>query len=216
MKNLPRFLPSILIITVLLLLIFSIHVPAQPGQPDEQILLQMTAYARKIEDGLKSQGNGAPGAMVRANTVGLESSAGDFAKPAPETLELEKQAFDIVNKKRIDDGLEPLHWSDDLARLARLHSENMARHNFFSHTGRDGKLVSDRADEMGIKDWNSIGENIAFNRGFKKPAESACEHWMQSPSHRANILDRKWRESGIGMAIAPDGSYYFTQVFILK
>jgi uncharacterized protein YkwD len=39
---------------------------------------------------------------------------------------------------------------------------------------------------------------------------------MRSQGHRENLLDTRWKESGIGIAVASDGSYYFTQVFLLR
>jgi uncharacterized protein YkwD len=92
----------------------------------------------------------------------------------------------------------------------------MARYKFFSHQGRDGSAVNTRARSLGIGGWRSIGENIAFNKGFRKPVEMACQQWMTSPGHRQNILNRGWTESAIGVATAPDGSVYFTQVFISR
>ena len=78
-------------------------------------------------------------------------------------------------------------------------------------------MVDDRADSAGIKNWKRIGENIAYNRGYDNPVEFAVLRWMQSQSHRENLLSEKWKESGIGIAIAADGkTYYFTQVFMLR
>lgn len=130
--------------------------------------------------------------------------------------QLERQAFDILNQKRIENGLQPVVWSEDMAKIARLHSENMAKFKFFSHTGHDGSMVNDRADLLGFSKWKAIGENIAYNRGFDKPAEFASKRWMLSPMHRENILNPRWKESGVGVAITADGTYYFTQVFILR
>ena len=129
---------------------------------------------------------------------------------------LEKQGFELINQKRVEIGLEILTWNNDCANIARLHSENMANHKFFSHSGLDGTMVNDRADAIGLSKWRAIGENIAFNRGYKNPAESAVERWMQSASHRENLLNDRWKESGIGIAIAEDGTYYFTEVFLLR
>ena len=132
------------------------------------------------------------------------------------TFELEKQAFDLLNKKRIETGLPLLEWCDEVAKIARAHSENMAKYKFFSHTGLDGMMVDDRADAFGINKWRAIGENIAYNRGYEKPVEFAVERWMQSTSHRQNILNNRWRESAVGVAVSSDGAYYFTQVFLLR
>ena len=92
----------------------------------------------------------------------------------------------------------------------------MAEFSFFSHRGLDNKMVSDRADDSGLRKWRAIGENIAFNRGYQDPITKAVELWLDSPSHRHNMLDAGWLESAIGVAVAADGSYYFTQVFLKK
>ena len=113
-------------------------------------------------------------------------------------------------------GFAVLEWNDEVAEMARRHSENMAQFKFFSHTDLNGLLVNDRADTSGIGSWRAIGENIAYNRGYENPAESAVERWMQSPSHRENLLNNRWRESGIGIAVTEDGTYYFTEVFLLR
>lgn len=139
------------------------------------------------------------------------------AKPSAALIaSLEKQTFELINKKRADAGLEPLAWSDDLAELARLHSQDMADQKYFSHRGSDGSIVDDRADKLGIKDWSAIGENIAFERGFDNAANFAVDRWMESPAHKQNLLDKRWKETGMGVAILPDGTFYFTQVFLLR
>ncbi len=141
---------------------------------------------------------------------------------APETKSainigsVERAAFRLLNQKRTENGLHSLMWSDDLERVARIHSQNMADLQFFSHKGIDGKMVSDRADCLGVGNWRSIGENIAFTRGFSDPVEKAVDLWLDSPSHRQNLMDQNWKESAVGVAVAVDGSYYFTQVFLLR
>lgn len=129
---------------------------------------------------------------------------------------LEQIAFQLSNDRRATQDLPPLVWDNDVARIARLHSENMAKNNFFSHKGLDGLMVNNRADLFGINKWRAIGENIAYNRGYDNPAEFTVECWMKSDSHRANLLDNRWKESAIGAAVADDGSFYFTQVFLLR
>jgi uncharacterized protein YkwD len=129
---------------------------------------------------------------------------------------VERIAFDMINQKRAENGLGALAWSDQLEGLARSHSEDMAQFDYFSHRSRDGKVVSDRADDNGIGKWRAIGENIAFNRGFADPIAKAVDLWLNSPSHRTNLMSSSWKESAVGVAVAPDGSYYFTQVFLTR
>ncbi len=144
----------------------------------------------------------------------------EMPKPAAKSIstgELERMAFDLLNQKRVENGLKPVAWNENIAKVARDYSQSMAKNNFFSHQGLDGSMVDDRADAAGIKNWRSIGENIAYNRGYDNPVEFAVLRWMQSQSHRENLLSNKWNESGLGVAIAADGkTFYFTQVFLLK
>ncbi len=128
----------------------------------------------------------------------------------------EHRIFELINRKRMEAGLQPLIWNEEVAGIARNHSENMANYKFFNHLGIDGSMVNNRADAAGLRKWRSIGENIAYNRGYAEPLEFAVEGWMKSAAHRENILNNQWQESGIGIAITSDGTYYFTQVFLLR
>ena len=145
-----------------------------------------------------------------------DQTAGELIKNPVDIFALEHLVFSLINKKRAEFGLPPVVWSEDLERLARAYSTEMAANNFFSHQGLDGKTVGNRADSMGIKKWRSLGENIAYNRGYDNPFESAVESWMKSPGHRENILNRRWQKSGVGIAVTPEGTYYFTQIFLRK
>jgi uncharacterized protein YkwD len=144
----------------------------------------------------------------------IEKSHETVTKKAVTDFNLERKAFEQINQQRAAVGLQPLVWSDDATKIARIHSENMANLKFFSHKGSDGLLVNERADSVGINKWRAIGENIAFNQGYKNPIEFAVECWMKSNGHRENILNGRWKESGIGIAVTADGAHYFTQVFL--
>lgn len=138
------------------------------------------------------------------------------AKKTVNIFELERLAFELINKERAANNLKELTWNEDVAKVARLHSQNMVSGGFFNHRGLDGSMVNDRADSLGVSKWQAIGENIAYNRGYENPTEFAVECWMQSNSHRENILSERWKETGVGIAVAADDSYYFTQVFLLR
>lgn len=130
--------------------------------------------------------------------------------------DLEKRVFDLINAKRIEMGAPVLSWSSKIAGVARSHSREMALYDYFSHTDIEGNLVDRRATNAGIKKWSSIGENIAYLRGYDDPALNAVERWMLSRSHRQNLLDPRWKQTGIGLAITSDGTYFFTQVFLVE
>ena len=107
----------------------------------------------------------------------------------------------------------PLSWDGDLCRMARAHSEKMARLGFFAHQTPEGLRLKDRARAAGLR-FQVIGENIAYNQGVDDPGTFAVQRWMISSGHRANILSREFRSSGIGSFVAGDGRVYLTQIFI--
>ncbi|MGI8813122.1 MAG: CAP domain-containing protein [Pyrinomonadaceae bacterium] len=142
----------------------------------------------------------------------------DLAKrvPAGEIAGLEHHLFDLLNAARAENGLESLRWDENVAALARIHSRNMADYRFFNHRGTDGQTVDGRAADLGMGDWLGIGENIASMKGYDDPCAIAAANWMKSPAHRQNLLSGRWNQSAVGIAIAEDGTYYFTQVFMLR
>jgi uncharacterized protein YkwD len=145
---------------------------------------------------------------ARASFVATSSA------PAPNSFE--RRAFELVNEERRERGQQPLVWDAELSRLARQHSENMARRNFFSHTDPEGLDTADRAAVGGVCGWRAIAENIAYNQGFDDPVGFAVERWMQSPKHRENILRTAFTHAGIGVSRAADGRVYLTQVFVAR
>lgn len=148
---------------------------------------------------------------IRQRIVRTSSS-----KSTQNTSDLERRVLALINNIRRTNGLQELAWNDQVAGIARTHSADMSAQTFFSHTGKDGLMVDDRADAAGLGRWRAIGENIAFNRGYAKPSDFAVECWMKSSSHRENLLNPRWKETGIGIAMADDGAYYFTQVFLQR
>jgi uncharacterized protein YkwD len=126
----------------------------------------------------------------------------------------ERRAFDLVNAERQKRGLRPLAWDGALNRLARYHSENMARDGVLNHVDGDGLDIGGRAQAFGLRGWRALGENIAYNQGFADPTAFAVERWMISEKHRENILNGGFTHAGIGIARAADGRVFFTQVFM--
>ncbi|WP_151633874.1 CAP domain-containing protein [Noviherbaspirillum aerium] len=104
-----------------------------------------------------------------------------------------------------------LAWNAALARAAQAHSADMARHNYFRHSDRNGAQAGDRASRSGYA-WRQVGENIAAGQGS---AEDAVSGWLASPGHCANIMNREFREMGAWFVIEPrsDLQIYWTQVF---
>jgi uncharacterized protein YkwD len=151
-----------------------------------------------------------PVRVSSSSPVSNTTSAASFAGAS----NLERRAFDLVNAERRARGESPLVWDAELSRLARQHSSDMARTGSLNHTGPDGRGMADRARAAGIRGWQVLGENIAYNQGFDDPSGFAVERWMGSSMHRSNILNGQFTRTGIGVARAADGSIYFTQVFM--
>ena len=138
------------------------------------------------------------------------------AQSAAKPNDIERRAFEQTNIVRIQNGLLPFVWDDDVCLMARSHSENMSRLGFFSHVTPSGLRLRDRARVAGIVRYSVLGENIAYNQGYEDPGAFAVERWMLSPKHRANILSPEFRAMAIGSYIAADGSVYLTQTFITR
>jgi uncharacterized protein YkwD len=102
-------------------------------------------------------------------------------------------------------------WNGALGSAALVHSRDMAEQGYFSHQGKDGRAVADRAQKEGYR-WRSIGENIAA--GQSTPAEVVAG-WLSSPGHCANIMNGSFTEMGAGYAVSrarTDARAYWTQV----
>ena len=125
----------------------------------------------------------------------------------------EREIFELVNVERRKKRLKNVDWNDDLSRVARKYSQQMAKGNFFGHFDKSGRGMEERADAAKIN-WSQIGENLYFREGIGDFNFAAVKGWMQSPSHRENILTGNWTETGVGVAESRDGKIYITQLFI--
>ncbi|MFF3486366.1 CAP domain-containing protein [Streptomyces sp. NPDC002701] len=119
----------------------------------------------------------------------------------------EATVLTLVNEERAKAGCSPVTASSSLASLAETFSEDMAARGFFDHTDPDGASPWDRAEKLGIA--NLGGENIA--RG-QADAAAVMEAWMNSPGHRANILNCDFKTLGVGAHFASGGPWW-TQDF---
>lgn len=135
-----------------------------------------------------------------STTTGGTSTGGTTTTDADRILEL-------VNSERTSRGLASLTRNTLLDAAAVTHATDMRNSGFFSHTGSDGSSVSDRAAAAGYR-WTAIGENIGQG---DITAEAMMDLWMNSDGHRANILNTKFTELGVG--IDDSGSTLWVQVF---
>ena len=106
----------------------------------------------------------------------------------------------------------PVRWNDTLANVAKLHAEDMAKHSYFSHTGRDGSNPSQRVERGGYR-YRTTAENIAAGPTMK--AEDAVAGWIRSPGHCANLMNPAFTEMGLayGVDARSEMGVYWAQVF---
>lgn len=131
--------------------------------------------------------------------------------PPPEVLAEEAHVLSLVNQIRRAQGIREVTHNAALHRAARLHSEDMADRGFISHTGSNGSHPGQRIREQGYL-YRTFGENVAS--GQRTP-ESVMNAWMNSPGHRANILQPGFCELGVGLAYR-NSTPYWTQKFACR
>ncbi|MCX4450455.1 sigma-70 family RNA polymerase sigma factor [Streptomyces sp. NPDC087866] len=130
------------------------------------------------------------------------------AQPTPSASSDADQVLALVNTERAKEGCGPVTGNDQLTTAAQRHSEDMAAHDYFSHTSQDGSGPGERITAAGYR-WSTYGENIA--KGQRTPAD-VMNSWMNSPGHRANILNCSFKELGVGIQDSP-GGIVWTQDF---
>ncbi|MFG3408286.1 sigma-70 family RNA polymerase sigma factor [Streptomyces sp. NPDC048142] len=118
------------------------------------------------------------------------------------------QVTELVNAERAKEGCGPVTVNDQLNTAAQRHSADMEAMDYFSHTSLDGRNPGDRITAAGYR-WSTYGENIA--KGQRTPAD-VMRSWMDSPEHRANILNCSFKEIGVGKQDSGGGPVW-TQVF---
>lgn len=121
----------------------------------------------------------------------------------------QRQALKLLNDDRKKRNLVPLQYNPQLAKLAESYAHDMIDRDFFSHRNPEGKSPFERMKEKQIA-FNYAGENIAFNESVY----SAQQAFMQSPGHKANILNPNYTQVGIGVVKSPTGRIYVVQEFI--
>lgn len=119
----------------------------------------------------------------------------------------EQQVLNLVNKERRSQGLSALSLSAEAQQAARVRAKEIV--SSFSHTRPNGTSCFTVLNEIGAK-YTSAGENIA--KGQKTP-EQVVEAWMNSPSHRANILSSKYTKLGVGCYFNGSNTYW-AQMFL--
>jgi uncharacterized protein YkwD len=146
--------------------------------------------------------------LVGALALSLGAPAGEEKKPfaSPDEVRL----LELTNAERKKKDLPPLTLSPLLCKIARAHSENMARQKKMDHK-LDNKSPFDRMRDAGYQ-FRKGGENIAMGEAGAG-LNLIMKAWMESPLHRKNIMEADFTEIGLGVAPDRSGQFYITQLF---
>lgn len=129
--------------------------------------------------------------------------------------QLEQGSYQLVNAERTANDVSPqLEREEILDEIARLHSEAMRDHGFFSHTDPEGRSVRERLEAKGYF-FTAAGENIAKVENASDPAGYAHRLLMGNPGHRDNILGELYQEMGVGVAIE-GRTVWITQIYVRR
>ncbi|MCS7123527.1 MAG: CAP domain-containing protein [Candidatus Aenigmarchaeota archaeon] len=153
---------------------------------------------------------------------------------------LEQKIHLLINEERRKNNLNSLTWDEDLAKIARYHSKDMATKDYFAHESPEGEDLETRYKKFGYFCRISVGnliysgaENIflhyIYDSYYYDPltgkitgyvfnslddiSYDVVTGWMNSEGHRRNILTSFFRKEGIGVYINDDGKIYVTQNF---
>lgn len=156
--------------------------------------------------------------------LGTNFSASTLPKDPPtapylsRTAAIEQQFVDLVNAERRDRNLGTLSTNARLAQVAREHCREMFEEDYFDHRSPTPgcKTPMDRY----IKDlghtptWAYLGENLFYCSAVDADRGHVC--LMDSPKHRENILNPRFREMGVGVHIGKDDRFWVTQLFLAQ
>jgi uncharacterized protein YkwD len=188
------------------------------GSSDEKTILNVLQreYCDTItnpaftEMGLYQRGDGV---WIVVATPFVPPKARDAGKVSEKVLSLVNAARSKPRKcgRTSFQPVPPLKLSAILNRAALVHSQDMAKNDFFEHEGSDGTKVGDRASRVGYR-WRAVAENIAIGA---ETAEIVVEGWLKSPGHCVNIMSADYTEMGIAYVTEPKSGpgIYWTQVF---
>ncbi len=134
--------------------------------------------------------------LLAVTLVGSTALVG--AAPAGATTTRAQRMVEKINTARVNHGLRPLHTSPDLMAAARAHSGAMAGQGLLFHTASFSSLCC----------WDHIAENV----GMGYSVLDLHHAFMASAPHRANILDRRMEQLGVGF-VSVNGQLWVTEVF---
>ena len=181
------------------------------GKNLNDILAQLkTMTAQKAKIAVKQPTTTAAG-PAKPTTAAPAPAKPTTTAPAANSLgAYENQVVTLVNQERAKAGLAPLKINTKLAGVAERKAEDLRDKNYFAHNSPTYGSPFDMMKQFGIT-YTSAGENIA--KGQKTPTE-VMNGWMNSPGHKANIMNANYTEIGVGYVTDSNGTTYWVQHFI--
>lgn len=157
------------------------------------------------------RGNTLPAGSVNTQPLPtvLSSSFPGCSEPA-QAAAWRNAVIELVNQERLARGLNVVAHDPTLEAMATQYACELIQYEFFDHVNPvTGSTLADRAQEFQY-DFLVVGENLAA--GQASP-EAAFEDWMNSPSHRQNILDPRFTHLGVAIRIGGEYATYWVQEF---
>jgi uncharacterized protein YkwD len=151
-----------------------------------------------------------------ATSSAATCTGADLSPSAANGGQVREATLCLLNEQRRHHGLPVLRQQPSLAQAAGKYARLMVAQGFFDHVSPGGSTMASRIKQTKYLDntsgW-SLGENIAWGSSERSTPSQIVDAWMHSAGHRRNILDRSFREIGIGVALgAPQGGSGATYV----
>lgn len=112
---------------------------------------------------------------------------------------------------RKTDAAPPMRRSEDLDVAAAVHARDIAARGALGHEGADGSTAAERVSRTGYR-WSTVGENVAAGQ---TEATEVVDTWLDSPGHCRNLMDPRFTETGLAVAVNEDDDrvVYWVQVY---
>ncbi len=162
-------------------------------------------YVKPIYPGSSGKSSGT------STNTGSGSSSGTSQTTTSSLTADELETFNLINQQRANNGLSALKVDNELQRVARIKAQDMVNNNYFDHNSPTYGTPFNMMKNFGIT-YKSAGENIAGNSSNS----GAVTAWMNSPGHRANILNSNYNYTGLAVVSSPRYGKVYVQMFIGK
>lgn len=199
--TLPGFASGLLTAAILAALLFSLPLSDdfQESLRESRAANQLAALTDQLESSLAPVFEPAIKQTLNRRVPADPQSGERVALPykienAPARPDLEAALLELINQERAANNLEPLEADSEMREVARLHSADMFARSYFSHNTPEGKTPFDRMRDRDVR-YRTAGENLAL----APTLQIAHTGLMNSPGHRANILQPRFGRVGIGI-----------------